>query len=137
MGTIHLLTQHELSRLFAAIQTKSTKGKRDKAIFLVAYHHGLRASEVGLLRRVDFDQKALRITIRRLKDGNSGVYPFDPSSTKAVRSSGSQTWLTNPMRCAVSASIALPVSRNCLACSRPRRYTQSMVVGVPKMRLGA
>jgi len=44
--TIHFLTQDELRRLFKVIRSK-----RDKAIFPVAYRHGLRASEIGLLQR--------------------------------------------------------------------------------------
>ena len=43
--TIHFLTQDELRQLFKVIRSK-----RDKTIFLVAYRHGLRASEVGLLQ---------------------------------------------------------------------------------------
>src|SRR6266436_4418786 len=42
---IHFLTQDELRRLFKVIRSK-----RDKAMFLVAYRHGLRASEIGLLQ---------------------------------------------------------------------------------------
>ena len=48
--TINFLTQDELRQLFKVIRSK-----RDKAIFLVAYRHGLRASEVGLLQRADVD----------------------------------------------------------------------------------
>jgi integrase len=50
--TIHFLTQDELWQLFKVI-----KSKRDRAIFLVAYWHGLRASEIGLLQRADVDAK--------------------------------------------------------------------------------
>src|SRR4029453_13937778 len=60
--TIHFLTQDELRRLF-----KVMKSKRDRAIFLVAYRHGLRASEIGLLQRADVDAKQGRISIHRLK----------------------------------------------------------------------
>ncbi len=60
--TIHFLTQDELRRLFKVIRSK-----RDKAIFLVAYRHGLRASEIGLLQRADVDVKQGRISIHRLK----------------------------------------------------------------------
>ncbi len=49
---ITYLTQDEVKRLFAAI-----KGKRDRALFNLAYHHGLRASEVGLLQITDLDLK--------------------------------------------------------------------------------
>ena len=42
--TISFLTQEETKRLFAAVPTK-----RDRALFLTAYRHGLRASEIGML----------------------------------------------------------------------------------------
>ncbi len=41
---IHFLTQPELRALFRVITRK-----RDRALLLLAYRHGLRASEVGLL----------------------------------------------------------------------------------------
>ena len=49
---IHFLTQDELRQLFKVIRSK-----RDKVIFLTAYRHGLRASEIGLLQRADVDVK--------------------------------------------------------------------------------
>jgi integrase len=55
--TITFLTSDETARLFHALR----EHKRNKAIFLVAYRHGLRASEVGLLRTTDLDFKKLRI----------------------------------------------------------------------------
>ncbi|MDA2933546.1 site-specific integrase [Acidobacteria bacterium AH-259-D05] len=48
--TIYFLTQEELRRLLSVISKR-----RDKAIFLTAYRHGLRASEIGLLQRSDVD----------------------------------------------------------------------------------
>jgi integrase len=74
------LTQDEVKRLFATI-----KGKRDRALFSLAYHHGLRASEVGLLQRTDLDLQQGRISIHRLKDSSSGVYPMHPSDMKLIR----------------------------------------------------
>src|SRR5207244_11631860 len=62
------------------------RSKRDKAIFLVAYRHGLRASEIGLLQRADVDAKQGRISIHRLKGSISGVYPMQPDVLKAIRS---------------------------------------------------
>ena len=59
---ITFLTQEEVQNLFSAIKTK-----RDRAIFAVAYRHGLRASEVGILQLTDLDLKAGRITINRVK----------------------------------------------------------------------
>jgi site-specific recombinase XerD len=78
---IYFLTQDELRRLFKVIRSK-----RDKAIFLVAYRHGLRASEIGLLQRADVDAKQGRISIHRLKGSISAVYPMQPDVLKAIRS---------------------------------------------------
>src|SRR5438874_1769528 len=78
---ITFLTQDELRRLFKVIHSK-----RDKAIFLVAYRHGLCASEIGLLQRADVDVKQGRISIHRLKGSISGVYPMQPDVLKAIRS---------------------------------------------------
>lgn len=50
--TINFLTQDEMRRLLNAIDSK-----RDYAIFLLAYRHSLRASEVGMLRVADLDLK--------------------------------------------------------------------------------
>lgn len=79
--TITFLTQDELRRLFKVIRSK-----RDKAIFLVAYRHGLRASEIGLLQRTDVDANQGRISIHRLKGSISGIYPLQPDVLKAIRS---------------------------------------------------
>jgi len=78
---ITFLTQEEMQRLFLAI-----KNKRDRAIFAVAYRHGLRASEVGMLQRTDVDLKAARITINRVKGSMSGTYPMSPDTVKLIRS---------------------------------------------------
>src|SRR2546426_11056282 len=78
---IHFLTQDELRRLFKVIRSK-----RDKAIFLVAYRHGLRASEIGLLQRADVDAKQGRVNIHRLKGSISGMSPMQPDVLKAIRS---------------------------------------------------
>jgi integrase len=80
-GTLQFLTQEELKRLFAVI-----KGKRDKALFLLAYRHGLRASEIGHLQRTDVDLKQGRITIHRLKGSLSGIYPLQSDVIKLLRS---------------------------------------------------
>jgi site-specific recombinase XerD len=79
--TINFLTQDELRSLLKVI-----KNKRDRAIFLVAYRHGLRASEIGLLQRSDINLKQSRITIHRLKGSLSSVYPLQPDTMKVLRS---------------------------------------------------
>jgi len=74
------LTQEELRKLFAVI-----KSKRDKAIFLIAYRHGLRASEVGLLRVSDIDWSRSKIFIHRLKGSLSGEQLMKADEVKALR----------------------------------------------------
>jgi type 1 fimbriae regulatory protein FimB len=78
--TIKFLTLDETKRLFAWITDK-----RDKAIFLIAYRHGLRASEVGLLRVSDLDLKTLRIMLHRLKGSLSGEHPLQPDEARALK----------------------------------------------------
>jgi integrase len=78
--TMQFLTQEEPKRLPATINDK-----RDKALFLLAYRHGLRASEIGLLQRTDVDLKQGRITIHRLKGSVSGIYPLQPDVIKRLR----------------------------------------------------
>jgi type 1 fimbriae regulatory protein FimB len=58
---------------------------RDRALFLIAYRHGLRASEIGLLRLEDLDFRALRLRVHRLKGSHSGVHPMQPDETKVLR----------------------------------------------------
>jgi len=78
--TIKYLTQAEVKRLFKVIDSN-----RDKAMFMVAYYHGLRPSEVGLIQAEDVDLARCRIKITRLKNGISGEYPMQPHEVRAVR----------------------------------------------------
>jgi integrase/recombinase XerD len=77
---ITFLTQDEVRRLFAAIP-----GKRDRALFQLAYHHGLRASEVSLLQRADVHEKQGRIYIPRVKGSIAKTYPMQPDDARLVR----------------------------------------------------
>ena len=79
--TIRFLTLDEFGRLLAAAR----RSRRDRAMFLLAYRHGLRASEVGLLRADDLDLRALRLTVHRLKGSYSGTHPLQPDEAKAIR----------------------------------------------------
>ena len=79
--TISYLTQDETKRLFSVI-----KSKRDRAIFLTAYRHGLRACEIGMLHRSNADLKRGRLTIQRAKGSLDGVNVMQPDEIKALRS---------------------------------------------------
>ena len=73
-------TQDELKRLFGVIESK-----RDKAIFLIAYRHGLRVSEVGMVRIEDVDLAKGRIRIDRLKHSLGGEHLMQPDEVRAVK----------------------------------------------------
>jgi integrase/recombinase XerD len=65
------LTQEELKRVFAAIQSP-----RDRALFGLIYHYGLRVGEALMLTVDDINFTNHRITIRRLKNGLGGEKPL-------------------------------------------------------------
>jgi site-specific recombinase XerD len=77
---IHFLTQRELRTLFRVMTRK-----RDRALFLIAYRHGLRASEVGLLQVDDVNFVQQRLTIRRLKRSLPGIYPLRADEVTALK----------------------------------------------------
>lgn len=62
------------------------QNKRDKAIFLLGYRHGLRATEMGLLSVQDLDFERQRIMIYRLKSSHSGVHPLQPDEARIIKS---------------------------------------------------
>jgi site-specific recombinase XerD len=77
---IKFLTLDEIKRLFSVITDR-----RDKALFLVAYRYGLRASEVGLLRVSDFEPKQMRLMCHRLKGSIPGQHPMQADEIKALK----------------------------------------------------
>jgi type 1 fimbriae regulatory protein FimB len=77
---IPFLTQDEVRRLFAVIT-----GTRDRALFQLACHHGLRASEVSLLQRDDVHAKQGRIYIPRVKGSIAKTYPLQPDDLRCLR----------------------------------------------------
>lgn len=72
-GRMTILTPQEMLDLLKAARKRST---RDWAMILLAYRHGLRASEVCGLKLADLDLKAGSILIRRLKGSLHTVQPL-------------------------------------------------------------
>jgi site-specific recombinase XerD len=60
----------------AVLKTARARSVRDWAIILLAYRHGLRASEVVSLKLADADLKAGSISVRRLKGSLHTVQPL-------------------------------------------------------------
>jgi type 1 fimbriae regulatory protein FimB len=128
-NTINFLTQDEMRRLLDVIDSK-----RDYAIMLLAYRHGLRASEVGMLHVADLDLKQYRLRIRRLKNSLAGLHPLQPDELKAVK-----TYLKERR----SHAPALFLSRNHTPISRRRldelikRYGERANIPVSKRHFHA
>lgn len=82
---VSYLDESETAALFRAVTAGGSA--RDLAIFELAYGRGLRASEVGLLRREDLrnDVSGWRLAVRRRKSGNSGDFRLSDRETKALR----------------------------------------------------
>lgn len=77
---LQFLSLDEVRSLFAVITDK-----RDRAAFMIAYYHGLRATEIGLLQKDDFQKKLLRIRIHRVKGSIGGVYPLQREEARALK----------------------------------------------------
>jgi len=82
------LTIPEKDRFFKAIDSTRNHA-RDRAIFRLLYHHGLRASEPGKLQLSDYRHGSRleldRIYIHRLKGSISGETGVVPAAAFAVR----------------------------------------------------
>jgi site-specific recombinase XerD len=76
---ITFLQETEIQRLFAVITSP-----RDRAIFRIAYHAGLRASEVGMLEMRDYDPRTERLNVHRLKGSNSGIHGLNREEQKVM-----------------------------------------------------
>src|SRR5262245_20655730 len=74
------LTQDELQRFFKVITSS-----RDRALFALIYHYGLRVDEATALTVEDIDLKNHRIRIRRLKNGMGGEKPLWRHTAKLLR----------------------------------------------------
>jgi len=72
-GRMVMLTPQETLELLKTARSHST---RDWAMILLAYRHGLRASEVCGIKLADVDLKAGSISIRRLKGSLQTVQPL-------------------------------------------------------------
>lgn len=72
-GHMAFLTTEEMLAVLRAARSRSS---RDWAMILVAYRHGMRASEVCGLRRDDLNLRGESITIRRLKGSLEQCQPL-------------------------------------------------------------
>jgi integrase/recombinase XerD len=74
------LTQDELKRFFAGVESP-----RDRALFGLIYHYGLRVGKALMLTVDDVNFTNYRITVRRLKNGLGGEKPLWRHTAKLIR----------------------------------------------------
>jgi type 1 fimbriae regulatory protein FimB/type 1 fimbriae regulatory protein FimE len=79
------LTEREVERLMDTARKASRHAHRDATMILVAFRHGLRASEVCDLQwhQIELDQG--RLHVRRTKRGTPSVHPIRGDEIRALR----------------------------------------------------
>src|SRR5271169_1488984 len=78
------LTEAEVERLTAAAK-KNRWGHRDATMLLVAYRHGLRASELVDLRWDQIDFATATLHVRRVKQGTPSTHPILGDELRGLR----------------------------------------------------
>jgi integrase len=79
-GEVKYQSEKQIEAFFAVI-----KSVRDRAIFRLMYHRGLRASEIGLLELADWDGTDASIMVHRLKRSRSGRFRTVALEERAIR----------------------------------------------------
>jgi type 1 fimbriae regulatory protein FimB/type 1 fimbriae regulatory protein FimE len=83
--TREYLTPTEVDRLIEAARRRGRNGARDAAAILLAYRHGLRASELVSLRWSQIDLRHGRLHVNRAKGGIESVHPLHGPELRALR----------------------------------------------------
>jgi integrase len=78
------LTEREVERLIEAVKANRW-GYRDATMVLIAFRHGLRASELVDLRWDQVDLEHALLHVRRLKNGNPATHPLTGKELRALR----------------------------------------------------
>jgi integrase len=78
------LTEREVARLIEAMKGNRW-GHRDATMVLIAFRHGLRASELVDLRWDQVDLEHALLHVRRLKNGSPATHPLTGKELRALR----------------------------------------------------
>jgi type 1 fimbriae regulatory protein FimE len=78
------LTEKEVDRLIETAKRRGRNGPRDAAAILLAYRHGLRATELCTLRWAQIDLRHGRLHVNRVK-GQEAVHPLHRPELRALR----------------------------------------------------
>jgi integrase len=83
--TREYLTSAEIETLMATARKSSRYGHRDATMILIAYRHGLRASEVCDLQWHQVELATGSLHVRRSKRGTPSVHPIRGDEIRALR----------------------------------------------------
>jgi integrase len=78
------ITQDQVEALIKSAR-QNRNGLRDALMISIAYHHGLRVSELVALRWNDVNFKANDIPVNRRKNGRSNRQPLDPRDQRNLK----------------------------------------------------
>jgi type 1 fimbriae regulatory protein FimB/type 1 fimbriae regulatory protein FimE len=84
LRTREYLTEREVERLIEAAKNNRW-GHRDSTMVLIAFRHGLRASELIDLRWEQIDLKGGLLHVRRVKQGTPATHPLTGRELRALR----------------------------------------------------
>jgi site-specific recombinase XerD len=84
LRTREYLTEAEVERLIAAAKGNRW-GHRDATMILVAYRHGLRASELTDLQWEQVEFRTATLHVRRVKQGTPSTHPILGDELRALR----------------------------------------------------
>jgi type 1 fimbriae regulatory protein FimE len=79
------LTEAEVDRLIEIARKRGRNGQRDACAILIAYRHGLRATELCSLRWSQIDLRHGRLHVNRTKGGQEAVHPLHGPELRALR----------------------------------------------------
>jgi len=79
------LTPDEVARMITAARQRGRYGNRDALLIMLAYRHGLRASELIALRWDQLDFKANTLHVNRLKNGSPSTHPIRGPEIRLLR----------------------------------------------------
>ena len=119
------------------VTKQNRSGHRDATAILVAYRHGLRASELVALRWDDIDLATGRLHVRRAKSGDASVHPIGAGKPRAAQAPARSPNV--PIRLHLGASRTVVRSRisahGLPGRSIPKRKGTGTMAGPPKIRL--
>jgi integrase len=84
LRTREYLTEAEVERIMKAAR-ENRWGHRDATMVMVAYRHGLRASELVDLRWDQVDFRTANLHVRRVKQGTPSTHPILGDELRALR----------------------------------------------------